>query len=81
MLHSSTVTKYRSSGFSTREIANITGRTEKAVLFAERGPKDNRFFKYRACALRMLRRVPTWWQGTAEEYERCVRCNFADVLE
>lgn len=77
-MHHSQVTqikKLQGCGYSRREIAALTGFTREQI-----GEVFDCGLKLRSAAVRLLTRVPHWWPGTTEDYARCVRANFADVL-
>jgi hypothetical protein len=76
MNHSQQSRIYRlaASGFTKREIVNLTGCAPADVPMMT--PKE----ELASTARRLLVRVPSWWKSGTAAWEHCVKMNFADVL-
>lgn len=77
----SQINKLRERGYTKGEIVKLTGISPHQVDNATRQQRLKECGELELMARRLLYKVPTWWDGTTEEWRRVVRCNFADVLE
>jgi hypothetical protein len=75
------INKLRERGYTPAEITRLTGISKSKIDYVRRREQLAELSEIERTAIKLLYKVPVWWQHSNEEWRRVVRANFADVLQ